>query len=164
MKKIFTTLMICILFGSTQAQSLRRTIGEYGSQDNLNRAHANQNNQNGNYAHRMHHQSTEKAFNHGSHCYIGMSSEAFNVALRMIENQSFDSRKLELANQIVAKNYMNTSQIKSIATLFSFDSYRLQFVKNAYDHCLNQGEYFMLYEVFTFNSYARELATYIGYH
>ncbi len=86
-----------------------------------------------------------------------MSPYAFEMAKRQINECSFDSRKVELAKYISSQNFMTALQIREIALLFTFDSYRYEFAKSAYDTCINPGEYFILTNTFTFNSYAQAL-------
>lgn len=89
---------------------------------------------------------------------IGMSREAFEAAKRQLKNETFDSNRLAFAKQISSLNYMTSAQIREIAELFTFDSNRLEFAKHAYKNCVNPGEYFMLFDVFTFSSSARQLS------
>jgi hypothetical protein len=161
MKKTFTLLLACILLINLQAQSVReahtlsvqviQTQKPYNTTNTRPTAIVKPQND--------HH-------HHGPHCdtpYVtSMSWEAFQAAKQQIASQSFDSYKLDMAKQIVSWNYMTSVQIKEIAGLFSFDSYRLDFAKFAFNYCVNPGEYFMLYDAFTFNSNARALAEHIG--
>lgn len=161
MKKTFTLLVACILLINVQAQTVREEhtpgVQVIQTQKPYHTANARptafikpQNN---------HH-------HHAPHCetpyMTSMSWEAFQSAKQQIASQSFDSYKLDMAKQIVSWNYMTSAQIKEIAEQFSFDSYRLDFAKFAFNYCVNPGEYFMLYDVFTFSSNASALAEHTG--
>ena len=79
----------------------------------------------------------------------------------MIADESFDSSRLELAKQIVSTNPMSVNQIIGICKLFSFESNKLDFAKFAYRHCTDRNRYFMVNEVFNFESSKRELRDYM---
>lgn len=79
----------------------------------------------------------------------------------MLADESFDSSRLKLAKQIIMSNPMSVKQIMGICKLFSFESNKLDFAKFAYRHCTDKNRYFMLNEVFSFESSKRELRDYI---
>jgi len=163
MKNIFTLIAACIILSSVQAQTVREARPA-AVQFNSPKGH-------GNYTTNARPVIVQKPqYNehnhHGQHCeetYVSaMSWEAFTSAKQQIASQSFDSNRLDIAKQITSWNYMTASQIREIACLFTFDSNRLDYAKFAFQNCINQGEYFMLYDVFTFSSNARELSEFIG--
>lgn len=163
MKKLFTLLVACILISGIHAQSVREArpaVVKHNSPKGHGSYTTNARPTNvskPNYNDHNHHE---------HHCegpsVSAMSWEAFASAKQQIACQSFDSNRLELAKQIASWNYMSASQIREIACLFTFDSNRLEYAKSAFQSCVNPGEYFMLYDVFTFSSNARELSEYIG--
>ena len=79
----------------------------------------------------------------------------------MLADESFDSSRLKLAKQIIMSNPMSVNQIMDICKLFSFESNKLDFAKFAYRHCTDKNRYFMLNDVFSFESSKRELRDYI---
>lgn len=161
MKKTFTLLVACILLINSQAQTVREahTLGVQMIQ--IQNPYSTTNTRPTAFV-----KPDRYSHHHGTHCetpYVtSMSWEAFKSAKQQIASESFDSYKLDRAKQIVSWNYMTAAQIKEIAELFSFDSYRLEFAKFAFNYCVNPGEYFMLNDAFTFSSNARALAEHIG--
>lgn len=91
---------------------------------------------------------------------MGMNTQDYEYAYRMIADESFDSSRLKLAKQIIKTNPMSVYQIMGICKLFSFESNKLDFAKYAYRHCTDRNRYFMLNEVFNFESSKRELRDY----
>lgn len=79
---------------------------------------------------------------------MGMSPKDFDEAYTMIQHESFDDTRLAIAKQVVASNKMTVNQIKQIATLFSFESNKLEFAKFAYQYCIEKNKYYLLYDVF----------------
>lgn len=116
------------------------------------------------YSHSRHH-SNGPLLNqhHSSHSatVYAMDAEDFEVAFRFIAKETFDSKRLDLAKQIVRDNWMSAKQIASICELFTFDSNRLEFAKYAYRSCVNKGMYFILDETFTYRSSRDELHEFI---
>jgi hypothetical protein len=91
----------------------------------------------------------------------GMKPNDYNEAVRMISNESFDDTKLALAKQIISSNPMTVNQIVNICKLFSFESKKLEFAKFAYSYCTDRNKYYLLNEVFTYDSSKRELNEFI---
>ena len=95
------------------------------------------------------------------HATKGMNPKDFEAALLIISKESFDSNRLDIAKQIVKDNGMSTKQIAQVCSLFTFDSNKLEFAKFAYHFCVDRKRYFLLDEVFTYNSSKEELHEYI---
>ena len=91
-----------------------------------------------------------------------MDDADFEAAVRILSKETFDSSRLDLAKSIVRNNWMNTRQIASICTLFTYESNRLEFAKFAYGACVNKGSYFLLDETFTYRSSKEELHEFIN--
>ena len=95
------------------------------------------------------------------HHIMGMNPQDYEYTYQMLADESFDSSRLKLAKQIVSTNPMSVDQIIGICKLFNFESNKLDFAKSAYRHCTDRNRYFMLNEVFNFESSKRELHKYI---
>ena len=72
-----------------------------------------------------------------------------------------DAIQAATAERIIAANPMSTRQIANICKLFNFESNRLEFAKYAYRRCVDPNNYFLIDEVFTFDSSKKELYNYI---
>ena len=92
---------------------------------------------------------------------FAMNPQDYDAAYQMISDESFDSSKLTLAEQVVSTNPMSASQILGICKLFSFESNKLEFAKYAYEYCVDRNKYFLLNEAFTYESSKRELSEFI---
>ena len=90
-----------------------------------------------------------------------MNPRDFNEAVRIINNENFDERRLATAERIIAANPMSTRQIANICKLFNFESNRLEFAKYAYHRCVDPNNYFLIDEVFTFDASKKELYNFI---
>ena len=95
------------------------------------------------------------------HEEIGMNPRDFNEAVRIINNENFDEKRLATAERIIAANPMSTRQIANICKLFNFESNRLEFAKYAYRRCVDPNNYFLIDEVFTFDASKKELYNFI---
>ncbi len=91
-----------------------------------------------------------------------MSDEAFAEFKRLMKNESFDSKMVDFFRANSKKNLFNTQQIKELCLLISFDRYKLDLAKIAYDYTVDKGNYFILYSVFSFDSYKRSLQEYVN--
>lgn len=95
-------------------------------------------------------------------CKSPMPDSDFQEALKSISSKSFEDSKLTLAKQITSSNCLKCAQIKSIMKLFSFESSRLEYAKFAYKYAFDKSNYFMLNDVFQFESSIEELNEYIN--
>ena len=92
---------------------------------------------------------------------MAMSSEAFHALLYSIESKSFESSRLTVARQAVAANCLSTAQVAALLQRFTFESTKLEFAKFAYLHTVDQQNYFLVNDAFTFESSIGELQEYI---
>jgi hypothetical protein len=90
-------------------------------------------------------------------CNNTTNSNSYNQFLAALRNESFDSYRLKDAKRYVSKTMLSAQQISEIASTFSFDSYRLDFAKAAYNSCYDKTNYFLLKNTFTFTSYYNDL-------
>ena len=91
-----------------------------------------------------------------------MHPDVFASALRSIELQTFDSDQIRVAKQIIQRNGASSHQIKEIMKLMSFESSRLEIAKFGFQFVEDQGNYFVVNDVFWFSSSIRELDRYIN--
>lgn len=98
------------------------------------------------------------------HEELGMNPRDYEEAVRIINKENFDEKRLDVAKRIVSINTLSTRQIVGICKLFTFEANRLEFAKFAYFHCADPNNYFMVDEVFTFRSSKEELFKFIRHH
>ena len=86
----------------------------------------------------------------------------FNRALTVIKGESFENSKLNTAKQVTSVNYLCVSQIVQICRLFTYEQSKLEYAKYAYHYCVDQNNYYLLNDVFTYAASKDELRQYIG--
>jgi hypothetical protein len=91
----------------------------------------------------------------------GMNDREFNQVLQSISKEWLESNKLKSATQIVTTNSLTSAQVKQLVLLFSFESNKLDLAKQAYQNTVDKKNYFMINDVFSFNSSKDELARFI---
>lgn len=94
--------------------------------------------------------------------FYGMDQNSYQQLKNYISRLSFDSEKLSQAKSSLAQNRMSAEQVAGIASLFDWDSYRLDYAKAAYDYCIDQQNYFKVSSTFSWTSYADDLQKYIA--
>ncbi|MEX0997928.1 MAG: DUF4476 domain-containing protein [Flavobacteriaceae bacterium] len=90
-----------------------------------------------------------------------ISNEMFQQLKRSVENESFDSSRLELLESTLKNNFFTSNHIKELMTLLSFDSGRLQFAKSAYTSVVDPENYFVVRDAFKFSSSKSALTKHI---
>jgi len=98
---------------------------------------------------------------HNSEIYNVLNDRDFRLILNLIRNEEFEHTKLSTAKQIASNYLLTLHQIEQICLIFEFDHTRLDFAKSAYGQCLEQNKYFLLHDVFTYDSYKTELDQYV---
>lgn len=94
----------------------------------------------------------------GTPTYYGvMDDRSFGMALQQIGRQSFESNRLQVAQQIAMSNPLSSAQVASIMQQFSFESTRLDFARFAYGYVVDPQRYFMVNNAFAFSSSVDDL-------
>ena len=88
----------------------------------------------------------------GRHIIECATPEQLRMTLNVLENQSFDDKKLEIANLCVVLGHFCTEDLARIAQKFSFDDNRKKFLIFAYPYCQDPQNYYYLRDVFDFDS------------
>ena len=79
------------------------------------------------------------------------------MTLQVLEQQSFDDKRLEVAKLAVTLGHFCTDDLARVAEQFSFDDKRLDFLKYAHAYCEDPQNYPGLRDVFKFQSNYDEL-------
>lgn len=112
--------------------------------------------------HESRHHEARTHRNHHPHATAPMmNSRDYEDALRVICAENFDDKRLSTAKRIVAANPMSTRQIAGICREFTFEANRLEFAKFAHRYCVDPSRYYLVDEVFTFESSRKELHDFI---
>ena len=83
------------------------------------------------------------------------------MVMQTLRKQLSDDKKLEIANLCVTIGYFCTEDLARMASVFSFDDKRLDFLRYAYAYCTDKERYPLLKNCFTFSSNYDELMRYI---
>lgn len=83
---------------------------------------------------------------------MGMSPDAFEDLLEMVNKENFDSRKIELLKSLLPDLRLSAKQISSILRDFSFDSDREKAVSILYPCCVDKENFFIVLKTFQFES------------
>ena len=83
------------------------------------------------------------------------------MVLRM-KNQSFDSDRLALGKVIVASSNLTASQIARLAETIDFSSSQVEFLKYAYNYCIDKPNYYQTVDILTFSNDKKKVMDYIA--
>ena len=89
---------------------------------------------------------------HESHHVICATQEQLSMTLQVLEQQSFDDKRLEVAKLAVTLGHFCTDNLARIAQIFAFDDRRLEFLLYAHSYCEDPQNYPALRDVFKFQS------------
>ncbi len=76
---------------------------------------------------------------------------------QLVQKETYEDAKLTIAKQATAAELLTVDQLAEIATLFTFEDTKLQYLKFAYDFCFDPNKYYKLNKVFTYSSSIDEL-------
>jgi hypothetical protein len=90
-----------------------------------------------------------------------MSQHQFDNLFYIINNESFDSGKLDILAPVLSSNHFSSAQILDLMSSFSFDSGKLKVAQLGYRNTIDKRNYFTLNNGLTFSSSKRKLNKYI---
>ena len=91
-----------------------------------------------------------------------MAPADFMNARNSIAGRSFEQTKLDMARQLSNNYCFTTQQVRELMALFTFEGTKLDFAKYAYAYTVDPQNYFMVNDMFTFESSIGDLNQYIG--
>lgn len=91
-----------------------------------------------------------------------MSPHAFSMLKNTIAHSSFDSSKLNIAEQALSNNWVTADQVYQLMGMMTFESNRLKLAQLAYASTVDKHNYFIVHNAFSFNSSSNSLNTYIA--
>lgn len=89
-----------------------------------------------------------------------MSDYEFGRVLSSIQKEWFETNKVKSATQVINSSWFSAAQVKQMLQLFNFESNKLDLAKLAYAKTVDQQNYFIINDVFSFNSSKDELTRY----
>ena len=92
---------------------------------------------------------------------LPMHQNDFNQLMQIIRSKAFDSTREDIAKGAIASNYFTSQQVRQMLELFTFESTRMSIAKKAYDKVVDQQNYFVVYDAFTFESSIHQLEAYL---
>lgn len=95
--------------------------------------------------------------------YTGvMSNGRFQLLIDQVRKASFESSKVNVAKQALRNNKITCDQLISLLNEFSFESTKVQFAKDNYRNVVDKRNFFLINDVFTFQSSKDELTEFLN--
>lgn len=92
-------------------------------------------------------------------CSSAISDSEFEQYKGAIKAESFSSNQMEVAKQVPL--CLNTTQIKSVMAIFSFEESKLEFAKFAYANCVDSKNYYLINSSLTYSTSKSELNQFV---
>ncbi len=118
-------------------------------------------------SHHVVHQSSRRVTQH-HHSYrhvarqCGMTDSEFTTFISLVKKATFRRNQLELIKSAAASNSFTVSQIMQTMELMAFDSDKVEVAEAMYKNVCDSNNWYMVYSVFTFDSYSRDLKKRLG--
>lgn len=93
---------------------------------------------------------------------VAMAEYDFQQLKRTLNNASFENTRLMILKQALPFNYFTTAQVRSLMCEFWFESSKLEVAKAAYGKTVDQQNYYLVNNEFSFGSSVRELGEYLA--
>lgn len=95
--------------------------------------------------------------------YTGVMSDGrFQLLIEQVRKASFESSKVNVAKSALQNNQLTVNQLILILNEFSFESTKLQFAKDNYRNVVDRKNFFMVNDVFTFQSSKDDLSDFLN--
>lgn len=91
-----------------------------------------------------------------------MSESSFNQFFRSLSNNAFDEEKVSLISQQIRNTNFTSEQIKRMLSQLSWDSNKLELAKKLYHSCVDKSNFFVVYDVFSFDRYKQDLTKHLN--
>jgi len=91
------------------------------------------------------------------------NSSEFAMAIASIKKETFESGKLQFAKNMTVSGPICVEQIIQICNMFTYESSKLEYAKFAYPYCSDKNLYYLVNNVFQYQSSKNELNKIIGY-
>lgn len=91
-----------------------------------------------------------------------MNEQNFRQLKQMVQNESFDDRKLELLRSALPNNALTSNQVLELMQLMSFERNKLELAKFAYRYTVDRNNYFLVQDALMFSNSKSELSKYIA--
>lgn len=93
---------------------------------------------------------------------VCISASDFSQLKQTIDNAGFESTRLNIFKQALKYNYFTTAQVRELIDLFWFESSKVEVAKLAYSKTLDQNNYYLVNNNFSYSSSVNELGNYIA--
>lgn len=93
-----------------------------------------------------------KARDDWKHYNNSMSNASFNDLIQHMDDAGFESDRMNMVEQALTQNHLNTNQLVKIMQALSFESSRLTIAKMAYPKLVDPENTFRINQGFTFSS------------
>lgn len=93
---------------------------------------------------------------------VAMGAVDFTQLKQTIDNASFESTRLNILKQALNYNYFTTAQVRELIDLFWFENSKVEVAKLAYEKTIDQNNYYLVNNHFSYSSSVSELGNYIA--
>jgi hypothetical protein len=93
---------------------------------------------------------------------FAMNPADFGQLKQTIDNAGFENTRLAIFKQALSYNYFTTSQVRELMDQFWFEGTKLEVAKLAYPKTVDQNNYYLVNNGFSFSSSVDELGNYIA--
>lgn len=124
-----------------------------------NEEYNNDNNQNGGYNNSNYHQNNSSYQN--GYCYDAICAGDFADIKEAISHATFSDAKKQIMEQALEDRCVNTTQVKEILGMFTFDSDKVEAAKFLYPRTIDKRNYYKVNSAFTFSGSVDELNQFV---
>lgn len=93
---------------------------------------------------------------------FGMNPRAFEQLKQSVLNENFDRDRLEVLTFAARTGNFTSRQVAELMNSMNFDSFKLQFAKEAYLNTVDKQNYYLVKDQLTFTSSRRQLMDFIS--
>jgi hypothetical protein len=81
---------------------------------------------------------------------------------QVLRNERFENTRVSIARQMFNEHAFTAGQVKELLQEFSFENNKLDLAKSAYRNTVDRNNYYVVFDVFSFNSSKQELSSYMS--
>jgi hypothetical protein len=104
----------------------------------------------------------EPHYVHPQPAYYAVNDYDFSQMITSITNRSFESTRMQVAKQFINSHFFTSRQVARLLNTMTFESSKLELAKYAFAKTVDKGNYFVVNDMFTFESSITDLSRFIS--
>lgn len=92
----------------------------------------------------------------------GFPKNSFQSFLNSLKNTTYDDTRVKVALSGIQDNTITATQLREVLQLFMYENNKLEVAKKSYDYVCDKNNFYIIYDVFSYDASKKELIEYVN--